>query len=199
MRPALDEIAISFEGLPPPGPLMQTRPPRMAEREDKVRFAITIFYEPERLLGALGAFRDLGLGENDIWLAGKPAMIARQSAISRALAAQNHGLGALLNKTAAIGALPSGAALHGTGGPALRFLQGAVGQNGKSCLDALLEGHIGSILTDADAGAIIATARTATPALQDQCMRILLRHSRHMVYARECRQDASIGGRRPAI
>jgi hypothetical protein len=198
VRPALEEIAIAIEGLPPPAPLMQTRP-RMAEREDKVRFAITIFYEPERLLGALGAFRGIGLGEHDIWLAGKPAMFARQSAISRALAAQNHGLGALLNETAAIGALPSGEPLHGTGGPALRFLQGAVGQNGKSCLDALLEGHIGALLTEADAGAIIATARTATPALQDQCMRILLRHSRHMVYSRECRHDASIGGRRPAI
>jgi hypothetical protein len=171
----------------------------MAEREDKLRFAITIFYEPERLLGTLGAFRDLGLGENDIWLAGKPAMIAWPSALSKVLGAQNRGLGELLNETAAIGALPSGEPLHGTGGPALRFLRGAVGLNGTSCLDTLLEGHIGAILTDADAGAIIVTARMATPALQDQCMRILLRHSRHMVYSRECRRDASVDSGSPAI
>jgi hypothetical protein len=164
----------------------------MAEQNQKVRFAISVFHEAERLMGALCEFHEAGLERDHLWLAGKRHLLVKPSALHDALDTRTDGLETLIEQTAAFGVLPSGETLYGTTGHASRFMQAAVDQSGKGCLQALLEGQGGAILNEVEQGAVIVTARTESPALQDQCMRILLRHSRHMVFSRECRQGVTI-------
>ncbi|MGF1622841.1 MAG: hypothetical protein ACFCUR_19815 [Rhodomicrobiaceae bacterium] len=171
----------------------------MAEQNQKVRFAISVFHEAERLIGALCEFHAAGLDRDHLWLAGKRDLLAKRSALHDALAARTDGLETLIERTAAFGILPSGETLYGTTGHASRFMQAAVDQSGKDCLQALLEGPAGAILTEVEQGAVIVTARTESPALQDQCMRILLRHTRHMVFSRECRQGVTISRRHTIV
>lgn len=142
----------------------------------KIHFAIAIFHEVARLTAALRDFRSLGLSENDIWLACKTGS-------SLAHPDWPDGFG---RTVVPVSTLPSNETLYGTDGPAYDVLQSAVGPTGKSCLQAILDGHIGALLDEASAGAVILIARTDDTARQDQSMRILLRHSLHMVYSREC-------------
>jgi hypothetical protein len=171
----------------------------MAEQNQKVRFAISVFHEAERLMGALCEFHEAGLERDHLWLAGKRHLLVKPSALHDALDTRTDGLETLIEQTAAFGVLPSGETLYGTTGHASRFMQAAVDQSGKGCLQALLEGQAGALLTEVERGAVIVTARTESPALQDHCMRILLRHSRHMVFSRECRQGVTINRRHTIV
>jgi hypothetical protein len=163
----------------------------MAEQASRHRFAIAVFYDTELLLGALSGFLGLGLGLDDLWLAGKPEMLQNGSALQSGLEREHCGLAVLLEEVAVIGELPSKAPLCCTLGAALETLQDTNWKSGVSCLESFLKGDIGPILLDhADKGAVIIIARTGTPVLQDQCMRVLLRHSLHVVYSRECRQES---------
>lgn len=161
--------------------------PAMAPEQDKIHFAIAIFHDAARLAAVLHDFRLLGLGENEIWLGGKTP--PPETRLDRS--------GGVNRDSVVIGTLPSGEVIYGTDGKAHDLMQTALCQNGKSCLRAILEGDIGATLEEIASGAIILTARAADPSLQDQSMRILLRHSQHMVYSRECRQQLTINIRRP--
>lgn len=163
-------------------------PVSMAEEAKRLRFAIAVFDETDRLLTTLSEFVGLGLGADDLWLAGKAESLQPRSALHSALRSKHYRLGTLLDGFVVIDELPSKAPLCGTTGPTFDILQKARWKDDVSCLESLLKGDIGAILLDhADRGATIVMANAATPELQDQCMRVLLRNSLHMVYSRECR------------
>lgn len=192
MRPGIDHFTIVKQPLPFVETLAQPECRSMAEQNQKVRFAISVFYEMERLMGALSEFRDAGLGADHLWLGGKRGLLEKRSPLHDALAARADGLNGLVERTVAFEVLPNGETLYGTTGKASRFMQAAMDESGKSCLQALLEGQAAAILAEVEQGALIVTVRTESPALQDECMRILLRHARHMVFSRECRQSVTV-------
>ncbi len=186
------EMGITLGGLP-----IDVRLPTMAEENEKLRFAIAVFYDVERLLGALRDFQGLGLTSDDLWLAGEQPALQTGSALYDALVADDSDITTLVERLAPLDETGGSPALLATQGPALEVLQTSMWQSGVSCLDGLLGGDIGGILRDhAQKGAVITGAKTATAALQDECVRVLLRRSLHMVYSRECRYRAS-PGRRP--
>lgn len=129
----------------------------MGDHAEKIRLATGVFYDLDRLARALGDFLALGLTAEDMRLAAPRAMMTPGSALHQALAARGGGLAAL-----------------------------AEPENAPVAIDGLLAGDIGAILAaHLENGAIVATAMSLTPAMQDQCMRILLRHSLHTVHARD--------------
>ncbi len=199
MRPGIARFTAVRQPLPLFETLAQPECRSMPEHDQKVRFAVSVFHEAERLIGALCEFHEAGLDRDHLWLAGKRRSLERPSALHDALAARTDGLETLIQRTATFGILPSGETLYGTVGQASRLMQAAVDQSGKGCLQALLEGQAGALLTEVERGAVIVTARTESPALQDQCMRILLRHTRHMAFSRECRQSVTISGRHTIV
>jgi len=164
----------------------------MGDSDDKIRLAITVFCDAERLHGALNAVFALGL-EESIWLAGKGDVMTAQSGLPRRLAQRDPDLEALFAQIVELRALPGKGMLCGTGGAAFQFLKNARGQADKSCLDALLDGNLVAKLMEREPEGIIAAVHTSAPDLQDKCMRILLRHSQHIVYSRECRRESATG------
>lgn len=133
----------------------------MGERTEKIRLATGVFYDLDRLLRALSGFLELGLSVEDLRLAAPASMMMPGSALQRALAEG--------------------------GGDLAQLADGADAGNGTARFEALLAGEIGANLrAHLEHGAIIATAMSRTPAQQDECMRVLLRHSLHTVHAQEC-------------
>lgn len=192
MRLGTDHFTTVKQPVPVVETLAQPEYRSMAEQNQKVRFAISLFHEVERLMGALSEFHEAGLDADHLWLGGKRSLLEKQSALHDALAACSDRLNPLVERTFAFDVLPSGEALYGTTGKASSFMEAAVSQSGKSGLRALLEGQVGAVLAEVEQGALIVTVRTESPALQDHCMRILLRHARHMVFSRECRQGMTV-------
>jgi len=164
--------------------------PMMGMDDDRARFSIAVFYDIDRLLAALAAFEALGIDANDLWLGARPGQFDLGTPLHDALAKRGDSFQTLISQTAALASPASDKPLCATKGRVLEFLQTTRLQNGKTCLESLLEGNTGGILQDhADKGAVILIARMGSASLQDQGMRILLRHSLHMVYSRECRPD----------
>lgn len=160
----------------------------MSTEAERLRFAIAVFYDLDRLLSALNAFLELGLITDDICLAGKKHLLKDGSELHGALAAQNTDTKRLLKKIRSVGKLPSETLLYATNGMVLPSFQGPGTQQDMNCFEKLLKGRIGAILQDhADKNAIIAMVKTSTPELQDQCVRVLLRFSLDKVYSQECR------------
>ena len=181
---------ISSDDDPPEEPVM----PEKAVDTEKLRLAISVFYDFDRLVSALDGFLALGLSADDLWLAGKRQLLDGGSPLDRALTARDGGLASLARSAvSAIGKLPNAMPLWATGSGALRTLRKTRLQNGLSCLESVLSGDVGGVLqSHAEKGAIIAVALTAAPALQDQCVRVLLRHSQHMVHAQEYFPDRAL-------
>jgi len=164
--------------------------PTMGVNEDRTRFSIAVFYDIDRLVAALAALAALGIDTDDLWLGARPGQFDLGTPLHDALAKRGDGFQTLISQTAALESPTSATPLCATKGRVLEFLQTTRWQNGKTCLESLLEGNTGGILQNhADKGAVILIARMASASLQDQGMRILLRHSLHMVYSRECRPD----------
>jgi hypothetical protein len=157
----------------------------MSSDPDKLRLAIGVFYEIDRLVEAVRGILGLGLTLDDIWLAGQKRLLGKDSALQHGLAGAGGDLSQLARRIVRFGELPGGIPLCGTNGP----LQHLLLQTGSRSGRFFIGGEIGHVLEEhIQNGAIIATARTLAPATQDQCVRMLLRHSRHAVHAKEYRQ-----------
>lgn len=163
----------------------------MIEESEKIHIAMAAFYEIALLLKVLEDIHSAGLDKDNLWLAGKAHLFAAHSDLHRALASHLPALETFMTQTDHFGRLPGGAALHGTIGRSSQFIRLSVGPNGKSCLQCLLDGQIGTMMTDAENGALIVTTRTRWPEIQDQCMRVLLKHTRNTVFSREFRHRKS--------
>ncbi len=161
----------------------------MATQAQRIRFAIAVFYDHARLMNALSGFLGLGLGADDIWLAGKEPLMGHGSELHHALTNRNDGASRLLDDVYTLDALPSKTTFCATTGPALKAFQHTSDeQRDRLSRDVFLTGDIGAALKEhAEKDAIIAVAVTSTPELQDECVRILLRTSLHKVYSQECR------------
>ncbi|WP_088346438.1 MULTISPECIES: hypothetical protein [Rhodomicrobium] len=143
----------------------------MGEPAEKIRLTTGVFYDLGSLLMALGDFLDLGLAPENLRIAAPALAMAPGSALYEALTARGAGLAALVDPSSAPGPI-----------------------------DGLFTGDIGAILTaHLENGAIVATAISASPAIQDQCTRVLLRHCRHTVHAQDHPQPALRPGGSGAI
>ena len=164
-----------------------TGPLFMSKNNERLRLAITVFYETDRLLAALKGFLGLGLTAKNFWLAGKQEAFSAGSALRNALASNHENLKTLMDQTVEIGGGPGVSLLCATEGPILQLLQKSASPGSESDLKDFFGGDIGTILQDhGEKGAIILAAKTRTPALQDQCVRVLLHTSQHKVYSQEC-------------
>lgn len=162
--------------------------PSMSEDAQRLRFATAVFYDTGRLQDAVSGFLDLGLTENDLWFAGSDKIFQTGSLLHSLLISSQGKLKKLLERTTTIGKLSNKADFYATDGPVLQVLQKSKSPaNAGNCLECFLKGDMGAILQDhAEKGAIILTVKTETPALQDQCVRLLLRTSLHKVYSQDC-------------
>lgn len=162
----------------------------MGSEADRLRLAIGVFYDVDRLVNALEDFFGLGLSADDLWLAGQRRLLETGSELRQAFMLGGGGLATLTNRIAAISELPGATPLWGTDGPLQQILMLTRSSKGGNWLEKLLIGDSGPMLLGhAESGAVIAAARAPTPAMQDQCVRVLLRHSLHTVHSQECRQD----------
>jgi hypothetical protein len=162
---------------------MDIRPPLMPEDAQRMRFAIGVFYDANRLRSALTGFWQLGLTANEIWLAGQQQALDR----ARALLSGHADLNMLLDNAAVFGKRRDKARPSAAEGPIKPLLQNSV-TPGKECfIESVLQGDMGMVLQDhVEKGGIISATKTHSPAVQDQCIRILLRTSLDKVYSQEC-------------
>ena len=177
---------------PPEGGLpSQPKPPDMRAHTDRLRLAISVFYDVERLCRTLVEFAGLGLTAKDLCLAGQSADLDKGAALHRALTEKCAELAPLLERIIKLDGVGKSAKLCVTNGPVIRALRRPQLPDGPSCLETLMAGEVGTMIRDhASKRGIITAARAATPQLQDQCVRVLLRHSQHTVHAQECRYEA---------
>lgn len=134
----------------------------MPEDAQRLRFAIGVFYDGDRLLRTLTDFWQLGLTAKDMWIAG------RQQAVENAmtlLTSQNE-VKTLTDAIAVVGASET------------------LDANG--FVETLMTGEIGGILQDhIDKGGIVLATKIYSPTRHDQCLRILLRTSLHKVFSQD--------------
>jgi hypothetical protein len=161
----------------------------MGSEVDKLRLAIGVFYDADRLISALGDIFELGLTADDVWVAGQQQSLDARSELQHSFNEAGGDLAALADRIGAIGELPEAGPLWGTGGPLQQLFLTSRGQKDAGGANRFfMGGRVGRILQDhAAKGAVIATARALGPAAQDQCVRVLLRHSLHTVHSKECR------------
>jgi hypothetical protein len=153
----------------------------------KLRLAIAAFYDADRLAGALREFVLLGLLPDDLWLLTHHERNQARSALRRALEACGHLFAQLSEGTVTAKLMPDAPLIFCTDTAVLRVLRQARTATGATGLEALFQSEIAeAIKVHMRNGAIIAMAKADTPGLQDQCVRVLLRHSLHTVHSEEC-------------
>jgi hypothetical protein len=162
----------------------------MSPEADKLRLAIAVFYDSQRLVDAVFEFCALGLTVDDLWLAGRRAFFEAGSELRQLLLSDGGGLNLTEERITKIGGRLDAAGLWGTDGPLQELLLEPKPSTGAHWFEKLFVGAGGpKLLNHAEKGAIIIAAKGTTPAVHDRCVRILLRHSLHTVHSQECRQD----------
>ena len=164
----------------------------MAPGSDTFRLAMGVFYESDRLNGALHDLLRQGFVPGDLCLAGMrsalPSAADLQDAGSEGIAA----LSALVQNVEAISHSQNDAGLIATAGSVLQVLREVVPHFGESsggpesCPSSKV---FAKLAEHAYRGATLLVVRAPIPALQDQCMRTLLKYSLHSVYAQEFKRQ----------
>jgi hypothetical protein len=165
---------------------IKPKPPWMSGTGAKLRLAIAAFYDADRLAGALREFVLLGLLPDDLWLLTSHERNDAVATLRRGLEACGRLFAQLSESTVSAHLIPDAPLIFCTDTPVLCALRQARTATGATCLDALLQGEVGEeIRAHVTNGAVIAMAKVDTPRLQDQCVRVLLRHSLHTVHSEE--------------
>ncbi|NJM34811.1 MAG: hypothetical protein HC850_08970 [Rhodomicrobium sp.] len=144
----------------------------MPGETQKIRLAVTVFYDMESLESALANLLALDVPCDSLLLAGRQDTVRHALALQGVVTGTDGTFDALSDDIVPIAETPRGLRLWGTGG--------------ENCLQKLISGEIGAHLQDhAEKGAVIVAAKTPTPALQDLSVRVFLKYSQHTVHSCE--------------